>query len=44
MDKLEWCCKQKKGIILVDPNENLSKEYIQSSDENLSAMEKLSGK
>ncbi|MFH1592031.1 MAG: hypothetical protein ABIB47_01555 [Candidatus Woesearchaeota archaeon] len=44
MNKLKWCCRQKKGIILIEPNENLSKEYIQSSEENLSAMGTLKGK
>jgi hypothetical protein len=28
MVNLNWCCKQKDGIKLVEPNENLSKEYL----------------
>lgn len=38
MNKLEWCCKQKKGISLVEPNVNLSGEYIKEADESLEAM------
>ena len=44
MDKLEWCLKQKKGIKVIESNENLSKEYIESSDENLQIMQKVRGK
>ena len=28
MDKIKWCLKQKKGIKLIKPNENLSINYL----------------
>ena len=42
MDKLSWC--KKKGVVLVDPNENLSQAYIKKARNSLnmltSALEK----
>lgn len=38
MDKLKWCCEQKKGISIIEPNKNLSEEYIKKADESLEAM------
>lgn len=33
MVTINWCLKQKNGIELVKPNDNLAKEYISSSQE-----------
>ena len=44
MNKLVWCCKQNKGIDLIEPNENLADGYTNSSEENLLAMVGLKGK
>lgn len=35
MVSLNWCLKQKKGIKLIEPNENLSKEYLKNAEETL---------
>jgi uncharacterized protein (UPF0332 family) len=35
MVDLKWCCKQKNGIILIEPNDDLSEEYIKSAEETL---------
>jgi uncharacterized protein (UPF0332 family) len=35
MVKLDWCIKQKKGILLIEPNDNLAQEYIKSAEETL---------
>ncbi len=34
-DKLNWCIKQKKGIKIIAPNDNLSKKYLKESIETL---------
>ena len=28
---IEWCFRQRKGIRLIDPNENLAKAYIKKA-------------
>ena len=38
MVDLTWCCKQKNGICLIDPNDNLAREYIKSAEETLSSL------
>lgn len=35
---LGWCFRQKNGISLIDPNNNLSSEYMQSSEETLESL------
>ena len=40
---LEWCKKQKKGIELVEPNDNLCDAYFQSADNSLLTMNKIVG-
>lgn len=37
MEKIKWCLNIKKGIELVEPNENLSKVYIKKSENALKA-------
>tara|TARA_Y100000310_G_scaffold334016_1_gene412792 strand:+ start:3801 stop:4244 length:444 start_codon:yes stop_codon:yes gene_type:complete len=44
MKKLDWCLKQKKGIRIIEPNDNLCKQYLKSAEENLNTMNKISGK
>lgn len=34
-DKLKWCIKQKKGIKIIAPNDNLSRKYLKESIETL---------
>ena len=38
---LEWCGKQPKGIKLVEPNENLAKEYIATAEETLGTLKAI---
>jgi uncharacterized protein (UPF0332 family) len=38
MVSIKWCCKQKEGIKLVEPSENLSKSYIKMSEDALGTM------
>lgn len=40
MTSINWCCKQRNGIKLAEPNENLSKEYLKTSDDDLKEAEK----
>lgn len=44
MVSLNWCKKQKKGIKLVEPNENLCKEYIKSAEETLTVLKDIKDK
>ncbi len=37
MDKIEWCLKTKKGIELVESNNNLSKAYLKKAENSLRA-------
>jgi uncharacterized protein (UPF0332 family) len=41
MVNLNWCKKQKKGISLIDPNLNLSKEYINTAEETLTILKSI---
>lgn len=41
MNKLAWCEKQKNGSKLIQPNENLCKEYFQKAKNALNATNKL---
>lgn len=40
----EWCGKQPKGIKLVEPNENLAKEYLATAEETLGILKIIEGK
>ncbi|MFH1365001.1 MAG: HEPN domain-containing protein [archaeon] len=35
---LKWCCKQKEGIKLINPNENLAKGYIEMAEKAIGTM------
>ena len=38
------CKRQERGIALINPNENLSKEYIESAEETLSILKDIENK
>ena len=38
MASLKWCCKQKDGIKLVEPNDNLAKGYLKMAEKSLGTM------
>jgi len=42
-DKLRWCCRQKRGISLVEPNNNLAKAYLKNASETIEKMKMLDG-
>ena len=44
MATLKWCKSQKSGIRLVEPNENLFQEYIQTSEETLDVLRSIKTK
>ncbi|MBS3138032.1 hypothetical protein J4232_06380 [Candidatus Woesearchaeota archaeon] len=41
MDKLAWCKKQRNGLELIEPNLNLSQEYIEKAENALRAVKVL---
>ena len=43
-DKINWCLQQKKGIRLIEPNDNLSKRYIDEALSDLETIEKVNEK
>ncbi len=38
MDKIRWCLKEKKGLEIIEPNENLSNAYVKKAENSLKAM------
>lgn len=44
MVNLDWCKKQKKGIKLIEPNNNLAKEYLQTAEETLEVLKTIKNK
>jgi len=42
--KIDWCLKQKKGIKIVEPNDKLSKSYINEALSDLETIEKVNEK
>lgn len=44
MVSLKYCKKQKRGIKILKPNDNLSKEYIESAKETLSLLKEIKNK
>ena len=38
MDKIDWCLKQKDGIRLVEPSDNLAKAYLKKAEDSLFSM------
>lgn len=43
-DRLRWCCNKKNGITLVEPNDNLSKQYLKEADQTLESLGSVKGK
>lgn len=43
MKKIIWCKKQEKGIRIVEPNDNLSEEYIKRATSDLGTMGSATG-
>lgn len=43
-DKIRWCCKQKRGIELIEINPHLSESYIKEADETLENVFPAKGK
>ncbi|MBI5798074.1 HEPN domain-containing protein [Candidatus Woesearchaeota archaeon] len=37
MNNIEWCLKQKNGIEIIEPNDDLAKAYIQKAEDALQA-------
>ncbi len=44
MATIKWCMKKKKGIKLIQPNDNLFEEYIQTAEETLDILKIIKGK
>jgi uncharacterized protein (UPF0332 family) len=41
MVSIEWCLKQKNGIELVAPNENVSESYLSMAEESINVLSKV---
>ena len=41
MNKISWCKKQKNGIKIQEPNNNLSQEYYQNAEESLRVLKSI---
>lgn len=41
---LKWCKNQNRGIKLIEPNSNLSEEYMQTAEESLEILRTIKGK
>jgi len=41
---ISWCKKQNKGIKLIEPNDNLAREYIQTAEETLDTLKSIRNK
>lgn len=44
MAAIKWCIKQKRGIKLIQPNDNLFEEYIRTAEETLDILKSIKGK
>lgn len=44
MADIEWCKKQKRGVKLIEPNDNLANEYLKSAEETLSVLRDMASK
>lgn len=43
MVTLDWCFRRKRGIKFIEPNENLSKDYLNAAEESLKILKKIKG-
>ncbi len=41
MRKISWCKNQDKGIKLIEPSDNLSKEYYETAEESLKVLKSI---
>src|SRR3989338_3313275 len=41
MNKINWCKGKEKGIKLIEPNDNLSKEYYENAEESLKVLRSI---
>lgn len=41
MEKIKWCKKKRRGIKIIEPNENLASEYIRNAEESLRVLNSL---
>lgn len=44
MVTIDWCKEQNRGLKLIEPNDNLFKEYIQTAEETLEVLKIIQGK
>jgi len=44
LSRISWCKKQKDGIKLIELNDNLSREYIQTAEESFEVLKLVDGK
>jgi len=42
MNKISWCKKQERGIKIIEPNENISREYYENAEESLRVLRIIS--
>ena len=43
-EKIKWCKAKRNGIELIEPNDNLAKEYIDNAEETLVILKTIKGK
>ena len=41
---IKWCLKQKKGLEIIEPNENMSKSYLKMAEESLEELKRMKNK
>ena len=41
MVSIKWCLRQKDGLRLIEPNENISKSYIGTAEESISVLKNI---
>ena len=44
MATIRWCKNQNRGIRLIEPNDNLFREYIETAEETLDVLKSIKGK
>lgn len=44
MISIEWCLKQKKGMKILEPNENVADSYLNMAEDSIRALSKLEKK
>ena len=44
MVNISWCKNQKKGVKLIEPNNNLCKEYLKNAEETLEFLKDIENK